>query len=119
MKFILTTLVAIVSIASAPLAATFGPLVEADELAGALDKEQPILLDIRNSGYEDSHVDGALWAPYKLFRGTKENPGGLMDLTVLVASLRSSAWSKMILLSLFQKGILTLILARQPAFTGR
>jgi len=36
MKFILTTLVAIVSIASAPLAATFGPLVEADELAGAL-----------------------------------------------------------------------------------
>lgn len=87
MKFILTTLVAIVSIASAPLAATFGPLVEADELAGALDKEQPILLDIRNSGYEDSHVDGALWAPYKLFRGTKENPGGLMDLTVLEGQL--------------------------------
>jgi thiosulfate/3-mercaptopyruvate sulfurtransferase len=87
MKFILTTLVAIVSIASAPLAATFGPLVEADELAGALDKEQPILLDIRNNGYEDSHVDGALWAPYKLFRGTKENPGGLMDLTVLEGQL--------------------------------
>ena len=87
MKFILTTLVAIVSIASAPLAATFGPLVEADELAGALDKEQPILLDIRNDGYEDSHVDGALWAPYKLFRGTKENPGGLMDLTVLEGQL--------------------------------
>ncbi|MDT2032078.1 rhodanese-like domain-containing protein [Planktomarina sp.] len=87
MKFIPTTLVAIVSIATAPLAATFGPLVEADELAGALDKEEPILLDIRNNGYEDSHVDGALWAPYKLFRGTKENPGGLMDLTVLEGQL--------------------------------
>jgi len=83
MRLILTTLVAIVGIATAPLAATFGPLVEADDLANALDTKQPVLLDIRNDGYADSHVDGALWAPYKLFRGTKDNPGGLMDLAVL------------------------------------
>ena len=83
MRLILTTLVAIVGIATAPLAATFGPLVEADDLANALDTKQPVLLDIRNDGYADSHVDGALWAPYKLFRGTKDNPGGLMDLAIL------------------------------------
>jgi thiosulfate/3-mercaptopyruvate sulfurtransferase len=83
MRFIFTTLVAIVGIATAPLAATFGPLVEADDLANALDTKQPVLLDIRNDGYSDSHVDGALWAPYKLFRGTKDNPGRLMDLAVL------------------------------------
>ena len=83
MRLILTTLVAIVGIATAPLAATFGPLVEANDLANALDAKQPVLLDIRNDGYADSHVDGALWAPYKLFRGPKGNPGGLMDLAVL------------------------------------
>ena len=83
MRLILTTLAAIVGIATAPLAATFGPLVEANDLANALDAKQPVLLDIRNDGYADSHVNGALWAPYKLFRGTKENPGGLMDLAVL------------------------------------
>ena len=83
MRLIFTTFVAIVGIATAPLAATFGPLVEANELANALNAKQPILLDIRNDGYADSHVDGALWAPYKLFRGTKDNPGGLMDLAAL------------------------------------
>jgi thiosulfate/3-mercaptopyruvate sulfurtransferase len=90
MRLILTTLVAIVGIATAPLAATFGPLVEADDLANALDTKQPVLLDIRNDGYADSHVDGALWAPYKLFRGTKDNPGGLMDLAVLEEHLREA-----------------------------
>ena len=44
MRLIFTTLIAIVGIATAPLAATFGPLVEANDLAGALDREQPILL---------------------------------------------------------------------------
>lgn len=83
MRLIFTTFVAIVGIATAPLAATFGPLVEANELANALNEKQPVLLDIRNDGYADSHVDGALWAPYKLFRGTKDNPGGLMDLAAL------------------------------------
>lgn len=83
MRLIFTTFVAIVGIATAPLAATFGPLVEANELANALNVKQPVLLDIRNGGYADSHVDGALWAPYKLFRGTKDNPGGLMDLAAL------------------------------------
>lgn len=83
MRLIFTTFVAIVGIATAPFAATFGPLVEANELANALNEKQPVLLDIRNDGYADSHVDGALWAPYKLFRGTKDNPGGLMDLAAL------------------------------------
>ena len=83
MKLSLSIIATSLTIATAPLASTFGPLVEANDLAQALETEQPVLLDIRNKGYEDSHVDGALWAPYKLFRGTKENPGALFDINVL------------------------------------
>ena len=87
MKLSLSIFATIVGIATAPFAATFGPLVEARDLAAAINQVQPVLLDIRNKGYEDSHVDGALWAPYKLFRGPKENPGALVDVKVLEQNL--------------------------------
>ncbi|MBT6305202.1 MAG: sulfurtransferase, partial [Rhodospirillaceae bacterium] len=83
MKLSLSIIATSLGIATAPLASTFGPLVEAKDLAQALGTEQPVLLDIRNKGYKDSHVNGALWAPYMLFRGTKENPGALVDVNVL------------------------------------
>jgi thiosulfate/3-mercaptopyruvate sulfurtransferase len=83
MKLSLSIIATSLGIATAPLASTFGPLVEANDLAKALETEQPVLLDIRNKGYDDSHVDGALWAPYKLFRGTKENPGALVNINEL------------------------------------
>lgn len=87
MKLSLSIFATIVGIATAPFAATFGPLVEARDLAAAINQVQPVLLDIRNKGYEDSHVDGALWAPYKMFRGPKENPGALVDVKVLEQNL--------------------------------
>ena len=54
MKLFLSIIATSLSIATAPLASTFGPLVEANDLAQALETEQPVLLDIRNKGYEDS-----------------------------------------------------------------
>jgi len=69
------------------IAGTFGPLVEADELAAALDSAEPVLLDIRNAGYEQGHAEGALFAPYRMFRGPESNPGALIDLEKFEAEL--------------------------------
>lgn len=66
---------------------TFGPLVDADTLFAALDSEMPILLDIRNAGYDDGHAEGALYAPYRMFRGPEDNPGALFDIEKLEAEL--------------------------------
>ncbi|WP_269585186.1 sulfurtransferase [Roseibium sp. Sym1] len=74
-------------LATTASAETFGPLVEADDLAAALDSEMPILLDIRNAGYEDGHAEGALFAPYRMFRGPEKNPGALFDIEKLEAEL--------------------------------
>jgi len=48
MKLSLSIIATSLAIATAPLASTFGPLVEANDLAQALETEQPVLLDIRN-----------------------------------------------------------------------
>ncbi|MGR3464048.1 sulfurtransferase [Limimaricola sp.] len=53
----------------------FGPLVSAEELAGLLDTTAPLVLDIRGDAYAEGHVEGAVSAPYGLFRGPAENPG--------------------------------------------
>ncbi|WP_370160515.1 sulfurtransferase [Limimaricola soesokkakensis] len=55
----------------------FGPLVTAEELAGLLRTTEPLVLDIRGDAYADGHVEGAVSAPYGLFRGPAENPGQL------------------------------------------
>ncbi len=53
-----------------------GPLVSPDELKPALGRVE--VLDIRladESGYGGGHIEGAVNAPYSLFRGPEENPG--------------------------------------------
>lgn len=74
-------------LATTAAADTFGPLVDADTLSAALDSEMPILLDIRNAGYDDGHAEGALYAPYRMFRGPDNNPGALFDIEKLEAEL--------------------------------
>ncbi|ASP34880.1 sulfurtransferase [Labrenzia sp. VG12] len=74
-------------LATTAAADTFGPLVDADTLSAALDSEMPILLDIRNAGYDDGHAEGALYAPYRMFRGPDSNPGALFDIEKLEAEL--------------------------------
>lgn len=62
--------------ASASLAAPLGPLVTATELEAALGGDDaPAVLDIRGDAYADGHIEGAVSAPYGLFRGPSENPG--------------------------------------------
>lgn len=87
MKHFALALAMAAGLATSAHAATFGPLVEAPELSASLETAQPVLLDIRNAGYEDGHADGALFAPYRMFRGPAENPGGLVDVEKLEAEL--------------------------------
>ena len=65
------------------LAATFGPLVTPDALAEADPSADPILLDIRGDAYGQGHIDGAVAAPYALFRGPEDNPGQVPDVDAL------------------------------------
>jgi thiosulfate/3-mercaptopyruvate sulfurtransferase len=87
MKQFVLALALTAGLAAPALAGTFGPLVEADELAAALDSAEPVLLDIRNAGYEQGHAEGALFAPYRMFRGPEKNPGALIDLEKFEAEL--------------------------------
>lgn len=87
MKHFALALAMTASLATSAAAATFGPLVEAGELKASLDTVEPVLLDIRNAGYEKGHADGALFAPYRMFRGPEDNPGGLVDVEKLEAEL--------------------------------
>ncbi len=64
-------------------AATFGPLVTPEDLEPALDTSDAIVLDIRGDAYAKGHIDGAISAPYGLFRGPAENPGQLLDVATL------------------------------------
>ncbi len=64
-------------------AATFGPLVTPQELKVALDSTDAIILDVRGDAYANGHIEGAVSAPYGLFRGPAENPGQLVEVAVL------------------------------------
>lgn len=75
-RFVTATTLAIL-LGSAASAATFGPLVTPTELAGKADAVQPILLDIRDKGYEQGHLPDAIAAPYAAFRGPADNPGAV------------------------------------------
>jgi len=77
------TALAVTFAAPASFAATFGPLVTPAELAERLEAVDPIVLDIRGDAYETGHIDGAISAPYALFRGPKENPGQALDADTL------------------------------------
>jgi thiosulfate/3-mercaptopyruvate sulfurtransferase len=64
-------------------AATFGPLVSPEELEAAVGSTDAIILDIRGDAYAEGHVDGAVSAPYGLFRGPADNPGQLIEAATL------------------------------------
>lgn len=85
MKRILATLAIACSFVTGAAASTFGPLVEPQDLSKA--SSDVVLLDLRGDAYAEGHIDGAVSAPYGLFRGPKENPGQLFDVEALEASL--------------------------------
>lgn len=87
MKRFLTSLALGLSFVTGAFAGTYGPLVETQDLAGSLAEARPILLDIRGPAYAEGHIEGAVSAPYGLFRGPKNNPGQLFDVEVLEANL--------------------------------
>lgn len=89
MKRTASALVLTLIFTSTVSAATFGPLVEATELSASLKTASPVLLDIRAKGYEEAHADGAISAPYGIFRGPPENPGQLVDIEELEVSLET------------------------------
>jgi len=68
---------------SAHAAPTYGPLVTAKDLAASLDNVNPIVLDIRGDAYKTGHIEGAVSAPYALFRGPSDNPGQILEEDVL------------------------------------
>ncbi|MCJ8139003.1 sulfurtransferase [Falsirhodobacter halotolerans] len=67
--------------------ADIGPLVTPADLAA--EGSAPLILDIRETGYEAGHVPGAIPAPYGLFRGPAENPGALVPEEELESRLRA------------------------------
>ncbi|SDE39656.1 sulfurtransferase [Limimaricola pyoseonensis] len=87
------SLAAAATVLSAPAfaqQAEFGPLVTAEELATLMESGDPLVLDIRGDAYGEGHVEGAVSAPYGLFRGPAENPGQLVpedELTEVLQSL--------------------------------
>ncbi|OOY11328.1 sulfurtransferase [Thioclava marina] len=82
-----TTLVGASLLGAAPLAAAhLGPLVTPSELNAELADLDPVLLDIRVGVYEKGHVEGAVYAPYSIFRGPDNNPGQVPPLAKLEAS---------------------------------
>lgn len=83
MKFLTLVAGVIFGLTQAASASTFGPLVTPQELSVELKQSQPIILDIRGSGYENGHIPGALSAPYGKFRGPKTNPGQILEVATL------------------------------------
>lgn len=69
------------------------PLVSAQELATLLESEDVAVLDIRapegSDSYAEGHVEGAVNAPYALFRGPEDNPGQLPSEEQLTETLRN------------------------------
>ncbi|MDO6668522.1 rhodanese-like domain-containing protein [Paracoccus sp. 1_MG-2023] len=68
------------------------PLVSPDELAALLKTDDVAVLDIRaadgSGSYAEGHVEGAVNAPYALFRGPEDNPGQLPSEEQLTQTLR-------------------------------
>ncbi|MEI4472813.1 sulfurtransferase [Frigidibacter sp. MR17.24] len=77
--------------AAGPAAALGGaPLTTPAELEAALQGDgAPAVLDIRGAAYGTGHVEGALDAPYGLFRGPADNPGQIVPEDELEARLQA------------------------------
>ncbi len=81
---IISTITALgLAASSIAAAATLGPLVTPAELSAQLQQANPVILDIRGEDYAKAHIPGAVSAPYGLFRGPKENPGQILETSVL------------------------------------
>lgn len=87
MKKLFGTLIVSLLLTSGAYASSYGPLVEVGDLFASRDSINPVLLDIRNNGYGEKHISGAISAPYSIFRGSKENPGGVVNVEKLEVSL--------------------------------
>ncbi|MEX1663421.1 sulfurtransferase [Thioclava sp. 15-R06ZXC-3] len=72
--------------ATLAMASSFGPLVTPSQLKAGLASTAPIILDIRAKGYDAGHIEGAISAPYGLFRGPSNDPGQVPALDKLEAS---------------------------------
>jgi thiosulfate/3-mercaptopyruvate sulfurtransferase len=70
--------------ATTALASDLGPLITPAELSETSDN--PILLDVRDVGYDAGHIEGAVTAPYSLFRGPSNNPGEVPPVEQLEAT---------------------------------
>ncbi len=83
-----TVTMATVTMAADPGPADPGPLVTANSLNMALQAEQgaPTVLDIRGDAYANGHIEGAVSAPYGLFRGPGDNPGQMVPVQTLEAT---------------------------------
>lgn len=89
MKVLSLTTLALLGLGTAVHAA-IGPLITPAELQGLIGTEDaPLVLDIRGPAYEQGHVEGAISAPYALFRGEATNPGALLPIEELESRLQS------------------------------
>jgi len=66
---------------SSAQAATYQPLLEAQQLSAALETNTPLhIIDIRSpADYVEGHIPGAVSAPYGKWRGPANSPGQLAD----------------------------------------
>lgn len=88
MKLLSFTTLALLGMSTATYAA-IGPLISPAELQELIGTEDaPLVLDIRGPAYEQGHVEGAISAPYALFRGEADNPGALVPVEELEARLQ-------------------------------
>lgn len=73
------------------LAADLEPIIGPAALASYLaeDDSAPVVLDIRGDAYANGHIEGAVSAPYGLFRGPADNPGQLLPVDQLEATYES------------------------------
>lgn len=70
--------------ASTALASTLDPLITATELSDIATAPQ--IIDVRDAGFADGHIAGAVSAPYALFRGPSNNPGEVPPVDQLEAT---------------------------------
>lgn len=92
---LIALILAVVYAACAPARASTSPLLAPPELAARLANPQLRVIDIRSGtqegkpAYDVGHIPGALSAPYARWRGPKDNPGRLPDVTKLNALIQS------------------------------
>ena len=88
-KFFKIILASFVGLWSAPaFSGDISPLITPLELASMA--ESPLILDIRAKGFRVGHIEGAVAAPYNLFRGPAENPGQVPPTSQLEAIYETS-----------------------------